>query len=157
MKRIVLALMAVFAFCFQSVCAQDAPIKIVTGHPDLKVQVKRCVANGDQVFVDLTFMDEAEDVEAAILSDGGCSEVQDSEGNTYLGYPNLFCKIGNGGYTTLPPSFTLIEGVPVKVSFKLVKVPSSAESIARMKIRLDSKKYGAPNYVTIKNIPITRD
>lgn len=155
MRTIVLILMAMFAFGLQNVCAQDE-LKIVTGHPDLKIQVKRCVANGDQVFVDLTFMDEAEDVKAAILSDGW-SEVHDSEGNSYSGYPNLFCKIGNGEYTTLPPAFTLIEGVPVKVSFKLVKVPSSVEFIARMKIRMESKKYGVPNYVTIKNIPISRD
>ena len=142
-----------FAFGLQNVNAQDAPIKIVTGNPDLKIQVKRCVANGDQVFIDLTFMDEADDVEAGILV-GGWSEVQDSDGDTYT---DILVKIGKGEYTSYPRGFTLLENTPIKVSFKLQKVPVSVEYIARMKIRLDSKKYGAPNYVTIKNIPITRD
>ena len=156
MKKILLIMMAMFALGAQNVSAQETPMKIVSGNPDLKVQVKRCVANGDQVFVDLTFMDEAEDVEAVILCNGW-TEVQDSDGNTYNGYPNLFCKIAKGEYTPYPPSFTLLESTPIKVSFKLDKVPSSVESIARMKIRMESKKYGIPNYVTIKNIPISRD
>lgn len=156
MKKILLLLMAMFALSIQTVKAQEAVMKIASGNPDLKVQVKRCVANGDQVFIDLTFMDEAEDVDAAILCDG-CSEVQDSDGNTYNSYPKLFCKIAKGEYTPYPPGFTLLEGTPTRVSFKLKKVPSSTEFIARMKIRLDSKKYGSPNYVTIKNIPITRE
>ncbi len=156
MKKYLLILMAVFAFGLQNVSAQDAPMKIVTGNPDLKVQVKRCVANGNQVFIDLTFMDEAEDVKAQILADGW-SEVLDSEGNTYKHYPNLFCKIGNEKYTPYPPSFTLLESTPLKVSFKLDQVPSSVEFIARMKIRMESRKYGNPNFVEIRNIPITRD
>ena len=156
MKKLLLILMAIIAFNLQIITAQEAAMKIASGNPDLKVQVKRCVANGDQVFIDLTFMDEAEDVDAAILCDG-CSEVQDSDGNTYNSYPKLFCKIAKGEYTPYPPSFTLLEGTPIKVSFKLEKVPSSTEFIARMKIRMESKKYGIPNYVTIKNIPITRD
>ena len=156
MKKISAIIIAFIAFGIQNVTAQEAALKIATGNPDLKVQVKRCVANRDQVFVDLTFMDEAEDVEAVILCNGW-TEVQDSEGNTYNGYPNLFCRIAKGEYTPYPPKFTLLEGTALKVSFKLDKVPSSAEYIARMKIRMESQKYGVPNYVTIKNIPITRD
>ena len=55
MKRILLFIMAIFAFGFQNVNAQDAPIKIVTGHPDLKVKVNRCEASGNIVIIDLTF------------------------------------------------------------------------------------------------------
>ena len=154
MKKFLFVLLAIFALNLQTVEAQETSIKIKSGNPDLKIQVKRCVANGDLVFIDLTFMDEAEDVEATILT-GGWSIIQDSEGNSYDN--NLFCKIGKGEYTPHSPSFTLLEGLPVKVSFKLVKVPSSVEFIARMKIRLDSKKYGAPNYIEIRNIPIKRD
>ena len=82
MKKILLILMALSTFNLQIVSAQEAAIKIASGNPDLKVQVKRCVANGDQVFIDLTFMDEAEDVEATILCQGW-TEVQDSEGAGY--------------------------------------------------------------------------
>ena len=101
-------------------------------------------------------MDEIDDVKAAIL--GGWTEVQDSEGNTYKDYPNLFIKLGsNGNFTPYAGDINLSSGVPSKVFFKLVGVPESAEFLSFMKIRLDSKKYGAPNFVTIKNIPITRD
>jgi len=157
MKKILLIIVALFAFSLLNVSAQDKPIKIVTGNPDLKVQVKRCVASGEQVFIDITIMDEVDDVKAGLLCDGW-TEVQDSEGNTYNSYPKLFARIGsNGNYTPYPGDINLVSEVPSKVSFKLVGVPETAEYLPVMKIRLDSKKYGAPNYITIKNIPITRD
>ena len=37
MKKILLILMAMFAFGIQNVSAQDAPLKIVTNHPDFKL------------------------------------------------------------------------------------------------------------------------
>ena len=55
MKKILLVLTAMFAFGLQNTDAQDAPIKIVTGHPDLKVKVNRCEASGNLVIIDLTF------------------------------------------------------------------------------------------------------
>ena len=157
MKKILLTFMAIFAFGLQNVCAQEKPIKIATGNPDLKVQVKRCIASGDQVFIDITFMDEVDDIKASILCEGW-SEVHDSEGNTYNGYPKLYIKFGsNEEFTPYGRGFNLSSGVPSKVFFKLKDVPESVEYLAIMKIRIDSKKYGAPNYVTIKNIPIIRD
>lgn len=157
MKKILIILLAMFAFGLQNVSAQPNPIKIATGNPDLIVQVKKCVASGNQVFIDITIMDKVDDVKVGILC-GGCSEVQDSEGNTYNDYPKLYMKIGsNGSYTPHSAGLNLLSEVPSKVTFKLVGVPESAEFLPLMKIRLDSSKYGAPNYVTIKNIPITRD
>lgn len=41
MKKILLTLMAIFAFGLQNVCAQDAPLKIVTNNPDFTIKVKR--------------------------------------------------------------------------------------------------------------------
>ena len=40
MKKILLILMAIFAFGLQNASAQDG-IKIITGHPDFKIQIKR--------------------------------------------------------------------------------------------------------------------
>ena len=40
MKKILLTLMAVYAFGLQNICAQDAPLKIVTNNPDSLVSTK---------------------------------------------------------------------------------------------------------------------
>ena len=53
MKKILLILMAMLALGWQNVNAQDAPIKIVTGHPDFKIQIKRCAASGNTVIIDM--------------------------------------------------------------------------------------------------------
>ena len=53
MKKILLTLMAIFAFGLQNVCAQDAPLKIVTNNPDFTIKVKRCAASGKTVVLDL--------------------------------------------------------------------------------------------------------
>lgn len=77
MKKILLILMAVFAFGIQNVSAQDAPLKIVTNHPDFKIKVKRCAASGKTVVIDL------------ILSNVGATDVENIEGfgGIYYGSP----------------------------------------------------------------------
>ena len=51
-------LMAIFALGLQNVSAQDAPLKIVTNHPDFKIKVKRCAASGKTVVLDLILNNE---------------------------------------------------------------------------------------------------
>ena len=58
MKKILLTLMAIFAFGLQNVSAQDAPLKIVTNHPDFSIKVKRCAASGKTVVLDLILNNE---------------------------------------------------------------------------------------------------
>ena len=85
MKKILLIMMAMFAFGIQNVCAQDA-IKIVTNHPDFKIKVKRCAASGKTVYIDLILNNTGyNDVEglAAWGSGGNASEAYDDEGNIY--------------------------------------------------------------------------
>ena len=53
MKKILLILVAMFAFGIQNVSAQDAPLKIVTNHPDFNIKVKRCAASGKTLVIDL--------------------------------------------------------------------------------------------------------
>ena len=87
MKKVLFLLMVMIAFGFQSVHAQDTPIKIVTGHPDLKVKVKRCAASGKTIILDLVFSNEgARDVESfALLGSPAWNrgEAYDDEGNIY--------------------------------------------------------------------------
>jgi hypothetical protein len=71
MKKFLFAMMALLAITFQGLQAQ-APLKIVTNHPDFKINVKRCAASGKTVIIDLILTNEgATDVEK-IEGYGGC-------------------------------------------------------------------------------------
>ena len=90
MKKILLILMAMFAFGIQNVCAQDAPLKIVTNHPDFKIKIKRCAASGKTVVLDLILMNEGVNDVEGVMAFGGqgrwtwsCAEAYDDEGNIY--------------------------------------------------------------------------
>ena len=159
MKRILLFLMAMFAFGIQNVSAQDEPIKIVTNHPDFKVKVKRCAASGNTVIIDLVFNNVGTvDIEA--IDVGGSnfgSTAYDDEGNYY---EDMDVKIGNmSQYEASTPRFSIPTGVPVKVSVCINKVSVSAEIITRLKLTVFCDAWGlnSSRQVMISNIPISRD
>ena len=56
MRKFFIFLMAVFAFALQYSYAQDAPLKIVTNHPDFKIKIDRCAASGSTVVLDMLFI-----------------------------------------------------------------------------------------------------
>jgi hypothetical protein len=162
MKKILLTLMAIFAFGLQNVCAQDAPLKIVTNHPDFSIKVKRCAASGKTVIIDLILNNNGtNDVDVCEVNGGGRnSEAYDDEGNIYQS-ENLKVKIANRTAYELYGSgeFSIPSGVPMRLSIQINNVPQSAESIARLKLIFNCKVWGL-NYdkpVRINNIPITRD
>jgi len=168
MKKILLILMTLFAFGLQNVCAQDAPLKIVTNHPDFKIKVKRCAASGKTVVIDLILMNEGtNDVENIRVHGGiapsgwGAAEIYDDEGNIYRG-ENILVKIANdkewGVYST--SRFNIPTGVPMKLYVQVNGFSTSAESIARMKLYVDCPAWGINNNdkpVKFSNIPIIRD
>ena len=162
MKKILLIMMAMFAFGIQNVSAQDA-IKIVTNHPDFKIKVKRCAASGKTVIIDLvlnnTGTNDVEGLEA--FGGGNLSEAYDDEGNIYQDN-NLKVKVANRQNLEKYGSgrFNIPAGVPMKLSVSIEGVPQSAESIARLKlhIKCDAWGLGYPDkFVKINNIPITRN
>jgi len=160
MKKILIILMAMFAFGIQNVSAQDA-IKIVTNHPDFKVKVKRCVASGKTVVIDLILNNTGvNDVERLNAYGGGInSEAYDDEGNIYDG-DKLKVKVANRQqYLNNTGNFNIPSGVPITLSISIDGVPQSAESIARLKLRIDCATWGLNNDkpVKISNIPITRN
>lgn len=165
MKKILLILVAMFAFSFQSANAQDG-IKIVTNHPDFKIKVKRCAASGKTVIIDLILTNNGtNDVENFQGKGGGWGNPQDpvaydDEGNIYSG-DKLMVKVANREIYDKYGSgeFNIPVGVPIKYSIKLDGVSQSAERIARLKLvfyyggwGLDEKKP-----VRISNIPISRN
>ena len=147
MKKILLLLLAMFAMSSLNVKAQDAPIKIVTGHPDLKFQVKRCVASGKTVIVDMTILNDTENDIDVLMGTTNCEPtvVYDSEGNTYDEWHKNTIKVGNKNFSE---SFSgkLISGVPTKVQLKIPGFSENAEYI----------NLGCHHKVVIRNIPVSR-
>ena len=161
MKKILLILTAMFALVIQSLQAQ-APLKIVTNHPDFKIKVQRCAASGKTVIIDLILTNEgATDVED-ILGWGGSrdTEAYDDEGNIYQ-YNAIKVRVANrpnyNDYNS--KDFKIPVGVPMKYSICIENVPLSAESIARLSLHFDCQKWGlnGSKLVKISNIPISRD
>lgn len=164
MKKILLLLMAIFAFGIQNVCAQDG-IKIVTNHPDFKIKVKRCAASGKTVYIDLILNNTGyNDVEglAAWGSGGNASEAYDDEGNIYRDN-SIKVKVANEKVYVVDRSkeFNIPVGVPIRLSISIDGVPQSAESIARLKLCIPCEAWGIgcskEKPVRISNIPISRE
>ena len=150
-----------FAFGMQDVKAQDAPIKIITGHPDLKVKVNRCAASGNIVIVDLTFTNmnekDAEGQSGPTLYSGlPCEAVAfDNQGNKF---PIKF-KVSNEKDYGVWGKIPLLSEIPVKVSLRIEGVPESSEFIARLNLNFDCPVLGLKpsDKIQIRNVPITRD
>ena len=161
MKKILLILMTMFAFGVQNVNAQDAPLKIVTNHPDFNIKVKRCAASGKTVVLDLILKNEGtNDVEVNdVVVWGKYSEAYDDEGNIYQ-EDNLKVKVANRKqYERASGSFKIPTGVPMRLSIQINEVSTSAESIARLSLCFDCSVWGlnGNKLVKLSNIPITRD
>jgi hypothetical protein len=141
-------------------------IKIVTGHPDLKVKVRRCAASGKILIIDLTFTNVGtSDVDEFLVyatrfsNNNTQTEAIDDEGNVYKDNM-LVSSSGDPEYTDMSKRFSLIPDVPMKVSFRITGVSESAETIARLKIGIYCRALGFSewnHYITIRNIPIARD
>ena len=158
-------LMATFAFGLLSVKAQDNPIKIVTGHPDFQIQIKRCAASGKNVVLDMVFKNEGAvdtgDLNIYVDSYGWPHDdwditVYDDEGNLYRQGARV--KFANYGYQPMVKGgIELVAGVPVKVSIKIPNVAETATSFAKITFLVENKLWGIGDKpVEIRNVPITR-
>jgi len=164
MKKVLLIIMAMFAIGFQNVRAQDAPLKIVTNHPDFKIKIKRCAASGNTVIIDLILSNEGvDDVEEMIL--WACTTMEaivtyDDQGNMYKCGSNLV-KVANSKEFSDHDSgtFQLLSGVPIQLSIRIDGVSLSAEQIARISLPFNCQNWGLTSNkpVKINNIPIIRN
>lgn len=161
MKKILLLLMAMFVFALKNVSAQDAPIKIATGHPDLKVKINRCEASGNLVIIDLTFTNlnerDAEGNTGPCTYNGKTYEpvAFDNQGNKF----SIKFKVSNQNDYSVWATVPLLSEIPAKVSLRIEGVPESSEFFSRLNLNFYSKALGLDktNIIQIKNIPITRD
>ena len=161
MKKVLFLLMAMFAFGLQSVNAQ---IKIVSGHPDLKIKVSRCVANGKSVFLDLALTNEGvNDVDNfhLFINEMYRNKIvcYDDLGNIYE--ENIFAKVANRKEyaNEWTGEFNLPADVPIKINIRIDNFSTSAESIARITLPFECEEWGLDynKPAKITNIPISRD
>lgn len=162
MKKVLLILMAMFAFGLQNVSAQDG-IKIVTNHPDFKIKVKRCAASGKTVIIDLILTNLGTSDIESIEGWGGTgrfSEAYDDEGNIYQ-QTSIKVRVANReNYEAYScGKFKIPVDVPIRYSVCLENVPTSVESISRLSLEFKCEKWGLNEnkLVKLSNIPISRD
>ena len=153
------------ALILQNVNAQDEQLKIVTGHPDFMIQIKRCAASGKNVVLDMIFKNEGAvdtgDFSIFVDSYGWPHDdwditVYDDEGNLYRQGARV--KLANSQYEPMiRGGVELVSGVPVKVSIKIPNVAETATSFAKITFLVENKLWGiGEKPVEIRNVPITR-
>lgn len=157
MKKVLFLLMAIFAIGFQSVKAQDEPMSVSTGNPDIKVKVLRCEASGDNVYIDMTITNKTgEDFEVFTVAKGnGCNTiVYDDNGNEFDS-EKIRIRYGKDNFEDGHIYKNLIADVPIKFSILVTKVPQSTEYFSVVKPFMENRD--VPFKIVIKNLPITRD
>lgn len=165
MKKIIMFLMAIFALGLQNVSAQDAPLKIVTNHPDFNIKINRCAASGNTVIIDMIFRNDGAtdsgDISIYTDSYGWPHDdwnltAYDDEGNSY--YRGCRVKFAKMDYAPMiKGGIELIAGVPVKVSLKIPNVEETATSFPKITFKVENKLWGiGEKPIEIRNLPITR-
>lgn len=156
-----------FLFLFSFMClvftayAQDEPLRIETGHPDLLVKVTRCQASGDRLVMDLLVKNLC--CETRLTFGGGnCFEYGgstafDDEGNKYTGMDFMVNwgkeQPGHIAKTILP------ENVPLKFRVTVTGLDKNAVSLTKVNLYCSSKELGMQwdnYYIELFNVPISR-
>ncbi len=160
MKKLFVCLSLLFLF-IGALKAQDEPLRIETGHPDLLVKVTRCQAASDRLVLDMLV--KVVSCETILTFGGGnsfaygVSEAFDDEGNKYTGLDFLVNwgkdAPGQIAKTTLP------ENVPLKFRVTLNGVDTNASVLTKVNLWCGCKDLGinwGEYYIELFNVPISR-
>lgn len=135
-------------------------ITIVSGHPDLKIEVQRCVTSGSNLFLDLVLTNtNSNDVSEFHVH--GCyygytTKMYDNLGNIYE-HDNIYVKVANKEYTPADYNFKLVSGLPTAVSIMVKGFSTKATSLALVEPFFEARDMGIESKtVKLRNIPITR-
>lgn len=141
----------------------SAQVKYVTGNPNLKFNVVSCIAEENNVFVEMTVLNKTSNDIRAMLGVTNCEvcQVVDSNGNTYQASPRdgiVYVKVANQDFSSDRCEGSFLSGVPTKVTVKIENVPQRVASIARIQIPFWSDQLGLDCHhkVVIRNIDIER-
>ena len=130
--------------------------KIVSPHPDLQIQFKRCAASASTVIIDLVMTWYGDDTQIRLGGQGSNKNITmayDDHGKQYDCY-SLGVSIAGGNYgysmgvTELFPM-----DVPMKVRLQIENVSESVLEFKRILIKAGSQN----DPITLYNVPITRN
>lgn len=128
--------------------------QIVSPHPDLEIQFKRCAASSSTVVIDLVMINYGED-ETLHLGGSGSNKNEtlayDDNGKQY-DYRHFTTSIGSGDFDAYGVSALFPTEVPIKIRIQISDVSRTAESFKRIHINLR----GVNDPIIFYNVPITR-
>lgn len=152
MKQIV----AVLIFLLTLVTGVSAQVSVSCSSTAVSVQIKRCIAMGDEVFVDMVFIGSGQMSQVYISHN---SEAYDDEGNKYetrninIPFTIHFDSDGKQGLSGF--WLDIPRDVPRKVRMRLLGADEYASSLSLVKLPCDGND-GSHFMITIKNLPIER-
>lgn len=133
-------------------------VKIVTGHPDFKMVVKRCVASGENVLIDfvVTNIGESDVKEFIVRGSSDETKLYDNMGNVYN--RGIQVSIGGLDFTNYSREVKLVAGVPTKFSMMVKNVPKKVTSFALIEPDICSADWNInKESVKVRNVPIYRE
>lgn len=133
---------------------QGAGFQIVSPHPDLDIQFKRCAASASTVIIDLIMTNYGDDATFYLGGSGGDKNTTlayDDNGKQY-NYRYIATSIGSGDFDIYSSAALFPTDVPIKVRIKISDVSGSAESFKRIHINMR----GINDPIILYNVPITR-
>lgn len=129
---------------------QSSEFQIVSPHPDIDIQFKRCVISGSTAIIDMIITNYGKD--ATIQLGGYSNKVFDDEGNQY---PNTRTSIADGEMQDWDQALFPTD-VPLKFRLEIYNVSSKAEIFKRINLNIYSESISFSKPIILTNVPITR-
>lgn len=130
--------------------------KIVSPHPDLEIQFKRCAASASTVIIDLVmtwYGDDANITLGGEVSQKNTTIAYDDNGKQYS-FRQIPISVGGGRWDSYGNFSTLFPtDVPIKVRLEIHDVSESVLEFKRLQISMK----GVNDPITLYNVPITRN
>lgn len=125
--------------------------QIVSPHPDLEIQFKRCAIAGSTAVLDLVITNYGSDIQVQL---GGSSYTTlfDDAGNQYS---NTEVSIANGDFKTWSTAL-LPTDVPIKFRLQVSEISSQATIFKRININIHNKTLNLKEPIMLYNVPIAR-
>ena len=129
--------------------------QIVSPHPDLEIQFKRCAASASTVVIDLVMTWYGDDAKIYLGGEGNgknATMAYDDKGKHYT-YRQIPISVGGGSWSIYGYDATLFPtDVPIKVRLEIQNVSESVQEFKRLHIYMRDMN----DPITFYNVPITR-
>lgn len=139
----------------------NAQMKIVTGHPDLRVKLLRCVASDKTVVMDFVFSNDGSRDCRLLYVGGGYygSQAFDDDANAYNGQ-DVKVSVGKERLTDGGSSNAFPAETSLKVRVQIENVSLSATEFTRLNLGVSVEEFGMDGRakpMKLYHIPITRE